>query len=259
MIPLVIPPLSNLQVVVTRPAQQTGELCAAITQLGGDVIRLPVLEIKAREATLLRTSYDLVVLISANAVLHGTALLKQLTAAHPAIQIAVIGNATATALQSVGIAAHIAAPAPFNSEALLAHEQLQSPPPNILIMRGVGGRDMLRDTLLNRGAQVDIIEVYERVVAVIGDEQRALLLNALQEGSVDAVTFTSIDIAQAFMSLLSTEQREWTQACTAVAGSARIAEQLPGLGWQGDCIVSDSPDDTTMLDTLVRWHTRSRN
>jgi uroporphyrinogen-III synthase len=259
MIPLVIPPLSNLRVVVTRPVQQAEGLCTAITQRGGDVIRLPVLEIKAREVQLSRTSYDLVVVISANAVLHGAALLKQLLTARTSMQIAVIGNATAAALQSIGVEAHIAAAAPFNSEALLTHEKLQSPPSNVLIVRGVGGRDVLRETLTMRGAQVDVIEVYERAVALIADDQRAALGLALKEGMADAITFTSADIAQALMSLLTDEEREWTKACTAVAGSARIAEQLPGLGWQGDCIVSNSPDDITMLDTMVRWHARSRN
>jgi len=259
MIPLVIPPLSNLRVVVTRPAQQADGLCAAITNRGGDVIRLPVLEIRAREVQLSRATYDLVVVISANAVDHGATLLKQLVASQSSTQIAVIGNATANALQSIGFEAHIAAPAPFNSEALLAHELLQSPAANVLIIRGVGGREVLRETLATRGSQVDVVEVYERVVATVASDQRIAFHQALKQGLVDAVTFTSTDIAQALMSQLSAEELEWTQACMALAGSVRIGEQLPALGWQGECIISDSPDDITMLDTLVRWHTRSRN
>src|SRR5207249_132245 len=137
MIPMVIPPLSDLRVLVTRPAQQAAALCASINNLGGEAIPFAVLDIQPRAHTLMQSSYDLVIFISANAVLHGVSLLQQLGAP----QIAAIGNATATALQSAGVDVGIIAPAPFNTEALLMHEKLQSPPNNILIIRGTDGRE----------------------------------------------------------------------------------------------------------------------
>ena len=256
MIPLVIPPLSNLHVLVTRPAQQSQSLCNAIVKLGGEVIRFPVLDIKPRQAILSSTHYDLIIFVSANAVINGAWLFRQLI---PSPQVAVIGHATATALQDAGIEATIIAGLPFSSEALLQHEALQSPPARILLIKGTGGRHILRDTLIARGAQVDAIEVYERVITTADAQSRSVLQLALRDGTVDVITVTSMDIAHALSSLLDAPDLELAQQCMVLAGSVRIAMQLPALGWKGERIVSDSPDDDAMLRTLICWHTRRRN
>lgn len=256
MIPLVIPPLTNLRVLVTRPVHQAQSLCAAITKLGGEAIHFPVLDIKRREITLIENQYELAVFVSANAVTHGVSTLQQLTE-RPLI--AAIGKATASALQAAGVEVAITAPPPFNSEALLQHEAMQSPPKSILLIKGLGGRDLLRDSLVSRGATVMVAEVYERVAASVSETAQQALNKALHEGTIDVISITSIDIAEAFASLLDQTALLSVQACTVLAGSRRIADQLPSMGWQGEIVVSDSPDDESMLATLKRWHARARN
>lgn len=256
MIPLVIPPLSNLRVLVTRPAHQAALLCNAIAKFNGEVMHLPVLDIRSREVVPANNRYDLIIFVSANAVTHGINLLNQL-AEKPLI--AVIGKATASTLQAAGIEAAITAPLPFNSEALLQHEAMQSPPESILLIKGVGGRDLLRDSLISRGAKVEVADVYERVIANIDEKVRHSLHQALSDKAINAITITSTDIAQALTSMLDQPDVELIHACTVVAGSKRIADQLPSLGWHGEIIVSDSPDDDSMLKTLMRWHARGRN
>lgn len=256
MIPLVIPPLSNLRVLVTRPAVQSESLCNGIAKLGGEVIRFPVLEIKSREVVLSSAHYDAVIFVSANAVTHGATLLKQLNGSP---QIAAIGTATAAALKTAGIDATITSPPPFNSESLLQHEALQSPPKHILLIKGLGGRDALRDTLIARGARVDSVEVYERITATVDEQARAALQRALREAAIDVITLTSMDIAHALSSLLDEADLALAQRCNVLAGSSRIAVQLSSLGWKGECLISDSPDDGTMLKALTRWHARARN
>ena len=46
MIPFVVPPLSGLTVLVTRPAAQAALLCARIETLGGTGIAFPAIEIE---------------------------------------------------------------------------------------------------------------------------------------------------------------------------------------------------------------------
>ena len=255
MIPLVVPPLTNLRVMVTRPALQSKSLCNAIVKLGGEAIRFPVLEIQARAVSLVSTHYDLVIFVSANAVVHGASLLSQITLPP---QIAVIGNATAAALKEKGFASTIVAAAPFNSESLLHHAALQSPPKSILLIKGVGGRDALQETLLARGAQVETVEVYERVTATVDKDDLSVVQRALREAAIHVITLTSADIAQALTSLLNETDLAMVRRCAVLAGSQRIAAQLPSMGWRSECVVSESPDDESMLKALTRWHSRSR-
>ena len=64
MIPLVIPSLTNLRVLVTRPAHQAQALCKQIQRFGGNVLSFPVLEIKPLEVVLPVEAYDLLIFIS---------------------------------------------------------------------------------------------------------------------------------------------------------------------------------------------------
>ncbi|HVY24531.1 MAG TPA: uroporphyrinogen-III synthase [Steroidobacteraceae bacterium] len=255
MIPLVMPPLSNLRVLVTRPALQAQSLCDAIAAMGGESWSCPLLTIAPRITMPAKRRYDLVIFVSANAAIHGAQLLQSLEAPP---QLAAIGQATAAALKTAGLEANIIAPPPFNSEALLQLEVLQAPPENILIVRGVGGRDVLRDTLMARGSNVEVVEVYERSPAVLDESTRATLSSALRDGAIDVITATSVEIAEVLCSLFSGEERECLERCAVVAGSRRIAMYLAAHHWRGDVIVSDSPDDAAMLHALTRWHARAR-
>ena len=73
MIPRIVPPLTGLTVLVTRPAAQCAVLCAEIERQGGSAIAFPAVEIEpvAVQAAVSSADYDLVVFVSVNAVEHG--------------------------------------------------------------------------------------------------------------------------------------------------------------------------------------------
>ena len=254
MIPYLVPPLTGLQVLVTRPALQAEPLCQQVVKLGGEVLRLPVLAIEPRSAELPTLAYDLLIFISTNAVQHGQAVL----ASQPRARIAAVGTATAQALQALGHAIDITPEHAANSEALLAHPLLQSPPANILIVRGSGGRELLRDTLAARGSRVDVVAVYERIAVVPAAEHYAALRLQLHNGELDVISVTSVDILRALQALLDAESLALLHACTLLAGSARIAKAARESGWQGEYIIADSPEDAALLAALTRWYTRAR-
>lgn len=255
MIPLLIPPLTGLQVLVTRPALQAEGLCKRIVDLGGSVLRLPALTIHATPVALPNTRYDLLVFISSNAVQHGQAILK----AQPQARIAAVGSATTQALQALGHSIDVTPEQAANSEALLAHPLLMNPPANILIVRGNGGRELLRDTLSARGSSVDIAEVYARRPALADATQLAAVTQQLQAGELDIISITSVETLQALDAMFDPDTQQLAHTCTLLAGSARIASAARQAGWQGECVIADSPEDVTLVAALTRWYTRARS
>lgn len=254
MIPLLIPPLTGLNILVTRPAAQAEGFCGRVTQLGGTALRLPTLDIQAQAAALLDVQYDLVIFISTNAVLHGQAILQ----AHPQARIAAVGAATVQALQALGHTIDISPDHAANSEALLTHPLLQTPPARVLIARGVGGRELLHDTLSARGSVVDVIEVYQRVAVTPDAAQYQQIKTYLLEDQIDVIGITSVDVLQALDALLDDEAKLAAQRCSLLIGSMRIATAARQLGWHGELIIAESPEDATMINALTRWHTRAR-
>jgi uroporphyrinogen-III synthase len=74
-----------------------------------------------------------------------------------------VGKGSLKQLMLQNIKVDIAPDSHFTSEGLLAHSELQViKGKTILIVRGKGGREKLRNGLLERGAEVDYLEVYQR-------------------------------------------------------------------------------------------------
>ena len=164
--------LAGRGILVTRPAHQAEGLCALIEAAGGRALRFPVLEIRpaadvaAVQAGLGRLAEsDLAVFVSANAV--NCTLDTLAPRPWPAdVRIAAVGAATARALEDRGLHVTHCPETGFTSEALLALPALRDMSGRrVLILRGDGGREQLRETLTARGAQVDYLEVYQRAQA----------------------------------------------------------------------------------------------
>jgi uroporphyrinogen-III synthase len=255
MIPLLIPPLTGLQVLVTRPALQAEDLCKRVETLGGTALKFPLLDIEPLQVTLPDTRFDVLIFISTNAVVHGQALLD----AQPQARIAAVGSATAQAIRALGHTVDVAPAHTASSESLLTHPLLMDPPRSVLIVRGNGGRELLRDTLIARGSHVEVIECYGRVAAQPDVQQLAMLKQQLESDEVDVITITSVEILDVLATLLDAAALQLAYTRTLLAGSARIAGAARAAGWQGECIIAESPEDAALLAALTRWHTRARS
>jgi uroporphyrinogen-III synthase len=253
MIPYLIPPLSGLSILVTRPALQSASLNNRLIALGAQVTLLPVIEIISRECQLPGQRYDLLIFISSNAVHHGQAIL----AAQPQARIAAVGTSTAQALISSGHQVDVTPELAASSEALLNHPLLQTPPARVLIVRGTGGRELLRDTLIARGSQVDVLEVYQRAPVQPETAQLNLIQQQMNDGLIDIVTLTSVEIVHAMHGLMGNCLIAGHAGM--LAGSSRIAQAARDLGWQGECVLADSPEESSLITSLTRWHTRARS
>ena len=189
------------RLLVTRPAAQAAHLCSLLEADGFEAIRLPAIEIldplnlyELETVSDELDSVDLAVFVSANAVQKGVEFILDRRDWPEHTAIATVGARSAEALLPYGLSTDHVPEHQFNSEALLALDELQDMSgQRVVIFRGNGGREYLRDTLLERGAEVDYVEVYRRACPV-ADE--AALLALLQPGYLAAITITSNETLQ---------------------------------------------------------------
>ncbi len=162
--------LSNKTILITRPPGRETHLRRLIKQAGGNVIHYPVFHIQPPPAL------DITQLINLREKLHSFTVaifisptaVEQSQIYFPALPehftIVAIGSKTTEALQQQNIPVDIEA-AEHNTESLLNDPFFQMPKlqgQRILIFRGSGGRALLGDTLIRRGAQVRYVETYQR-------------------------------------------------------------------------------------------------
>lgn len=165
-------PLKNKTILITRPHGREVHLRQLIEKTGGAVIHYPVIsiqpppELDIKHLVNLREklhSFTAAIFISPTAVeqsqIYFPALPEHFT-------IVAIGTKTTQALQQQNLHVDIEA-LEHNSESLLKNSFFQMPKiqgRRILIFRGAGGRALLGDTLINRGAQIRYVETYHREI-----------------------------------------------------------------------------------------------
>jgi uroporphyrinogen III methyltransferase/synthase len=187
-------PLHGTTVAVTRARAQASGLAARLRELGADVIETPAIRIAPLPGPVPPLDgYDLVCLTSPN----GVSLLFERLAesgrdarALSGARVAAIGPGTAKALRAHGVIADIV-PERFIAEGLV--EALADVPVSrALIARAAEARDVLPDALRARGAEVDVLALYETVVEPLSEDELAGVERA------DYVTFTSSSTVRYF-------------------------------------------------------------
>ena len=181
---------NRLKVLVTKPEGQTEALCKLIVAAGGEAIAFPVMIIEplATKHWQLVPCYDcdMMIFISQHAVLHFVAGASKLPS--NAIQLVAMGQATADTMRQLGLSPDIISPYPAGSSSLLSMSALRDVTYHtIVIVRGVGGRELLAETLTQRGATVYYLEVYQRQIAKPSATAIAQAITA------DCIVITSIN------------------------------------------------------------------
>jgi uroporphyrinogen-III synthase len=253
-IPRIVPPLTDVTALVTRPAQQAETLCSEIVRLGGVAIAFPCISIEPLDAPE-AAEHDLVVFVSVNAVAHGVRLVRK----GPGTRIAAIGKATAAALASLQMPADVVPEHGFDSEALLAHPKLAlARGARVLIVHGAGGRELLQQTFIARGLTVETREVYRRVRPVVDERQCAEIEARWADEGIDVVTLTSIETLHNLTAMLSERGRRLLASTPLLVASRRIGQAAAEAGLSGEVIVASGADDASMIGALALWRTRAR-
>jgi uroporphyrinogen III methyltransferase/synthase len=188
-------PLLGLTVAVTRARAQASGLARRLQALGAKTVQTPAIRVQQLPVELPDLSrYDLVCLTSPNGV---EALFERMdehgldSRALAGATVAAIGPGTARALAEHGIAADVV-PEKFVAESLV-QALADTPVTHALVARAQEARDVLPEALRARGAEVDVLALYETVAEPLENEA----LKAACEA--DYVTFTSSSTVRFFL------------------------------------------------------------
>ncbi len=244
--------LKDLHIAVTRPVDQAQSLCDAIEQHGGTAISFPLIAIAAlqdyqmfeQQLEQLQTT-DWAIFISSNAVDYAMPrVLKKYGSVPENLKFAAIGHQTAKQLNLFGVHDVLIPHTRFDSESLLALPEMQNVDGvKIAIFRGVGGRELMAETLKSRGANVYFAESYCRINP---QPDTTLLSERWQQGKLDAVIVTSSEAMRYLLKMAG--ESVWLRHVTLCVNHARIAELPQQLGLK--VLVATAPGDDAMLECL---------
>ncbi len=216
-------PLHGKRVAVTRARAQASGLAARLRLLGAEVVETPAIRIEPRPiegaiaaAVSAIADYSLVCLTSPNGV---TLLFEALADAGldaralAGATVAAIGPGTARELERRGVRADVVPPRSIAESLVEALDQTPVDGKRVLIARAGEARDVLPDALRGRGAEIDVVGLYDTVVEPLSEEQRAALADA------EYVTFTSASTVRNLLGSLGDER--------AGLGDARIVSIGP--------------------------------
>lgn len=247
-------PLTNCSVLVTRPRHQANELMNALSDAGASPILLPSIDIQALPDAQIQSQIatieadSLVIFISQNAVEYAWPWLRQ-QFPEQLPTLAAVGASTAKALHACGVVEVIYPPAPpYNSETLLACPALQQVASRpCYVIRGVGGRELLAETLQQRGADLGVIEVYQRACPT---PDPALLARLWQQQPVDVVISTSREALGNLCQLLPASLLPRLFATPLLVISDAMADQAHSLGF-AQVHVATGADTPSIMQALA--------
>lgn len=245
-------PLAGLNIVVTRPRDQAVQLAQRIMEAGGSTFLFPLLDIApVQDAQVLNEQisrlhqFDLAIFISPNAVQYGIGAIRAAGGIPASLKIATVGQGSAKALRAMGIADVIAPGERFDSEGLLALPELRSVAGwRVMIFRGDGGRELLGDTLRERGASLEYAACYQRSKP----QQDAA---ALLKSNADAISVTSSEALGYLWQMLDEQAQSVLRNTPLFVPHPRIAELARQQGWQQVRLCGSGDDG--LLTALTEW------
>ena len=244
-------PLANIGVAITRPIDQAKNLTQLIQAAGGNIISFPLIKIAALDdytafdqviADI--ASYDWILFISSNAVQNSMPRLIKI-GIPSRLQFAAIGPTTAETLNGFGINKVLIPKDRFDSESLLSLPKMQDMQgKKVMLVRGIGGRDVLANTLTQRGATVTFAECYQRINPQSNCD---VLAQAFAKQQLQRIVVTSSEAMRYLLDMAA--NAEWLKQVTICVNHARVAEQPLSIGL--NVHIAHASGDEAMLETLT--------
>lgn len=249
--------LQGIGVLVTRPAQQAEGLCRLLETYGATAIRFPTLTIldPRDSAAIFKVidcidDYDMAIFTSANAVNRAIPLIQSRHGLPPGLLRVAIGKASARELARLGVPAQLVPDTRFNSEALLAMPRMRTVAgQRVVIFRGEGGRELLGDTLKERGAQVTYAEVYRRGKPAVDSSE---LIQRWALGEIHAVIVTSNESLTNLFEMIGPPGQQWLRNTPLIVVSTRARPLAQRLGFKHPPLVSREVSDEAIVETLFK-------
>ncbi len=227
-------------------------------------MRFPVLEIldPSDLGPLLRIvdrleEYDIAVFISPNAVNKAMNLIHSRRSLPAHLRLACVGRGSARELARFGCKDLIAPTGRFDSEALLELPPLaEVGGRRIVIFRGDGGREMLGETLRQRGAQVEYAECYRRGKPLADTTP---LLRRWARGEIHIVSVTSVQALRNLYDLVGRLGQQWLVKTPIVVVSERMAAACHELGFKTEPMIARQASDEAIVDTIKAWRAAQKS
>lgn len=249
-------PLAGRSIVVTRPLEQSESLCSAIRAAGGEALLFPVIAIgPAPDDADLRAiagrleEFDIAFFVSPNAVRYALDSVLARRAWPAALRVATVGKGSERELARYGFDAVIAPQDGFDSESVIALPEFASAAVagrRVVIFRGDGGRDLLADTLRQRGALVEFVTSYRRFRPELDSSP---LVERARAGGLDALLLTSSEGVDNLVAMAGPAGMAVLQSVPVFAPHARIAARAREAGFRR--VFATGAGDAGMLQALL--------
>ena len=256
-------PLTGKRIVVTRARQQASDLVKMLTDAGAECLECPTIKILPPEdktalnrAVQNLSGYDWIVFTSANGV---TFFFERLFAdnkdvrALSHIRTAAIGPATAQRLFEFGLKSDIV-PRTYRAESVVeafGKEDIKGK--KILLPRAEEARPVLPLELTKMGAEVEEVTAYQTIKDL---ENADILIQGLDEKTIDLITFTSSSTVKNFKALLPADRFKQLIDGVKVASIGPItAETAMDLGFDVH-IVADSFTIPGLCEAIVQHYSK---
>ena len=251
-------PLRDHRILVTRPRNQTQDLCELIRAAGGEAIIFPAIEIAPKQVTagemqsLKRLSQgDILIFVSRNAVRFIDIVVDKPATRFKGLTVLAVGPGTSAALKERGILNVISPKHGAGSEALLVLDLLQEQTvrgKKIVILRGAGGRELLRDTLQRRGAEVAAVALYQRRSPSV---DAARVKKIWHESPPDVIVITSGEGLKNIIDMTPPEERKLLFNTQLVVVSDRVRDLAISSGFKLDPQVADKAGDKELMQAII--------
>mgnify|MGYP000004522140 CR=1 FL=1 len=228
------------RVLNTRPLAQAQKLNDWITKAGGIAVSCPMLTIQSTPYAQWLPSLpnlekiDQAIFTSSNAVKFFFAAFHNICTHSPSfwpptIKIIAIGKATAAMLAEYGLM-NVTVPPISTSEQLIELPSLKLVQnQSILLVKGIGGRDLIATTLRQRGVNLISVDVYQRQKPAT---TKKYLQHLWRENGIDMIILTSKEAMQNLVALLGREALPWLRGKPCLVISQRLAECAKEIGMQ---------------------------
>ncbi len=231
--------LAGMKVLLTRPLVQQGSLRETIEAHAGEVVSMPLMKIyrlehvddiqSVKDKIQNLDNYHSLIFISTNAASYGAEWINRYWPQFPAaVNVIAIGPTTAqSVIDQIGCEVTLADTG-MCSEDLLRLAVLQDVKgKSIAIIRGKGGRELLAESLRERGARIDYLEVYQRQSIHYDAQQFHRILLA------EAVNVLTVSSGESLNSLLAAlgDNKEEMSLLPLLVPSERIAQQARDVGF----------------------------
>lgn len=240
-----------MQVLLTRPLAQVQPLIKIIKNSGDSPLLFPTLLVEKLAPKLPKKTAKVLIFISANAVDFSTAYLKTLDLKN--CVIATVGQVTKKRLLFHGFEVDICPEKNASSQALLETEYFKNlSHTSVLIIRGTGGVQTLKNTLIKQNNSVEYLEVYRRITPVISPEHKTNLRQFLSQNN-GIILIHSVDSLESFIRLCKNilpNSLTELQQYPLVLFSHRIEVFAKKLGFKR-CFSAKKSDDQGLLSALI--------